>query len=439
MPTIFRVGRFLLQSVSSRWGIRPWNFARRNRKADCAVSAEIYETRILLAAFPLAGRWATTSTNGSGLVQGQPTTLTWSLPANGVLTDNNPFSGLANSNAPNRLLTFLDTNWGTGSGGTDLTQRPWFKYFNESLETFESLSGLTYNYMAADDGAPFRQFNIGVVGIRADIRISGRSIDGQEGPNTGAANDFPVNGGDMIIDTDNVNFSTSNANDSRYFRNVLMHEFGHGVGLDHVLATDSDFLMEAAPAVDHFYGPQLADILGLHRHYGDAREKSGGDVFSTAFNFGAISGGNSVQIGTLGDSKVVTASQTDFVSIDDEADIDFYKFTVGAAGAVSLTLTPRGTTFKQGSFNTNIESDFNAKSQSDLSLALLDSDGTTVLQSRNSTGIGVAESIQNFQLSRPGTYFVRVTGATADKTQLYDTLIFSPRQLGPFFWHGPEA
>ncbi|MFO1001570.1 MAG: SdrD B-like domain-containing protein [Planctomycetaceae bacterium] len=392
-----------------------------NSAKDIAGSTEVPELRILLAAYPLAARWATTSTDGSGLVQGQPTTLRWSLPANGVATDDNP--GDPNPGAPNNLLTFLDAQWGAGDGGTDLTQRPWFKYFNESLERFESLSGLTYSYLAADDGAPITTSNIGVAGVRGDIRIAGRSIDGDVGANIGAFNSFPGLGGDMTIDTDNVSYRAFTENDHRLFRNVLMHEFGHGIGLDHVRSTDSDFLMEASPAVFDIEGPQLADILGMQRLYGDATEKQGGDVFSSAFDFGTIGGGSSAEIGQLGDSKVVTMSQTDFVSIDDETDVDFYRFTVNAAGPVSLSVTPRGATFLQGGDgfggNNYAETSFNAKAQNDLALTLLDSDGTTILASQNTTGAGGIESIQNFMVSRPGTYYVRVSGSTANRTQLY--------------------
>ena len=408
--------------------VRIGNSSSRKRRMDKSpwnnsiVGAELLECRTLLSGYYLFPRWTATATNGAGLQQGDLTTLTWSLPADGTVTHSQGVLGVPG--APNNLIDFMDTHWGQGPGGSDLTLRPWFGYFSESLNRIGSISGVTFEYEPSDDGvAIIRRNNNGALGIRGDIRIAGRTIDG-EGPNIAAVCDIPFLGGDMLIDTANIEFLTDSRDSYRPFRNVLMHEFMHGAGLDHVMSSGSEFLMEPSAALWDIDGPQLSEILGIQRHYGDALEKSGGNTFDSAFDFGTIMGGNSVQIGTHGDSTVVTHQQTDFVSIDDETDPDFYKFTVGAATSVSLTLTPRGTTFQQGAEperagDTVIESAFNSKRQSDLTLTLLGRDGTTVLQSQNSGGLGVTESIQSFQLTRPGTYYVRVNGTTVDKVQLY--------------------
>ena len=368
-------------------------------------------------------RWSSTTTNGGGLTQGTPTTLTWSLPADGVLTDAG--GGAITPGAANNLRAFMDTNFGAGGGGADLTQRPWFPIFQQSLDRLGATSGLTYVYLAADDGTQMNG-NPGIANVRADVRIMGKNVDGSAGSNILAYNYFP-NFGDMIIDTSNTAFFAQPGNNFRAMRNVLMHEFGHGVGIDHVIADDSNALME--PFIDtSFDGVQLDDILALQRLYGDAKEKLnsgvGGNTFGTAIDLGTIAPGSAASVGTLGDATVVAGNATDFVSIDDEADIDFYKFTVNAAGAVSLTLTPRGTTYTQAAQPdegqpANPQVAFNAKSQSDLTLTLFDTNGTTVLQTANLTGLGANEVITSFNLSNPGTYFARVTGATTNKVQLY--------------------
>ena len=131
-----------------------------------------------------------------------------------------------------------------------------------------------------------------------------------------------------------------------------------------------------------------------------------------------MSPGQSASIGTLGDATLVTLPQADFVSIDDETDVDFYKFDVTAIGTFSITLTPRGKTYDTSVTSTQ-QGSFNSKNQNDLTLTLLGADGTTVLQTRNVGGLGVAETISDFAVSAPGTYFVKVSGATADKVQLY--------------------
>ena len=106
----------------------------------------------------------------------------------------------------------------------------------------------------------------------SDMRIGGHSIDGQSGSNTLAYNYFP-NAGDMVIDTDNVSFYSNRTGDHIRLRNVIMHEVGHGLGISHLVSNDSRFLME--PFIDvSFDGPQFAEILAVHRMYGDNNEEN---------------------------------------------------------------------------------------------------------------------------------------------------------------------
>jgi len=417
---------------------------RRNRSAAKMNQTEVCETRTLLAAamtslttgpqdpldlnvasevsspskiskFIIDSRWTQTATNGSGLTQGDPTILTWSLPANGVTTDD-----YKNPNAANDLLTFMDNTFGAGVG-SDLTQRPWFHIFNDSLGRLQSLGGLTYNFVTDDDGVPMRFNNIGILGQRADVRIMGKNVDGSLGQNILAYNAYP-NDGDMTIDTSNGDYFGNPNIDFRAFRNTLMHEFMHGLGIDHIESSDSVFLIEPF-ASDISDGPQLDDILAIQRSYGDALEKLGGNTFSTAIDLGTITVAT-VSRGTLGDMTLVDPTETDFVSIDDETDKDFYKFSVEAAGSVTITLSPRGTTYMVGPQNVPggpmvPQSSFNSKNQSDLTVKLLGEDGVTVLETRNAGGLGVNEVIQDFMVNSPGTYYIQVTGATTDKIQLY--------------------
>jgi Ca2+-binding RTX toxin-like protein len=419
--------------------------SQRLRSAGKLTQTEVCETRTLLAAamtslttgtpdpldlslasdapgpskispFIIDSRWTQTATNGGGLTQGDPTTLTWSLPANGVITDD-----YKNPNAPNNLLTFMDNTFGAGVG-SDLTQRPWFHIFNDALGRLQSLGGLTYNFVTYDDGVAMQFNNIGILGQRADVRIMGKNVDGSLGQNILAYNSYP-NDGDMIIDTSNGDYFDNPNNDFRAFRNTLMHEFMHGLGIDHVESSDSDFLIEPF-ASDLSDGPQLDDILAIQRSYGDALEKLGGNTFSTAIDLGTIASLSSVSRGTHGDSTVVDRTETDFVSIDDETDKDFYKFSVQAAGEVSITLSPRGTTYSVGPQNIPgdpvvPQTSFNSKNQSDLTVTLLGEDGVTVLQTQNAGGLGVNEVIEDFMVISPGTYYIQVTGATTDKIQLY--------------------
>ena len=110
-----------------------------------------------------------------------------------------------------------------------------------------------------------------------------------------------------------------------------MHEAMHGIGIEHVDSSSSGFL-ESEPVVStSFDGPQLDDLLAIQRHYGDFREKNGGnDTFDVVTSLGTVTTSQSRQLGTLGGSTVISSSHTDFLSIDDNSDIDFFSLTIGS-------------------------------------------------------------------------------------------------------------
>lgn len=288
-----------------------------------------------------------------------------------------------------------------------------------TFDRLGAVSGITYVYEPHDDGVPFTgsgTINAGILGVRGDIRLAGHFIDGVSLPGVLGYADFP-NNGDMVLDTGNDGWFHDSTNNSLDFRSLLMHEGGHALGLPHVESSDGAFLME--PYLPFaFDGPQLDDIIELQRRYGDPLEKNGGnDAVAKATSLGPIAPGESVSRGTLGDSLVVGVNEIDFVSIDDEADLDFYQFTVTAGTTVDITLNARGVSYHRGPQN-EPEYQFNPKTQSDLALQLLASDGTTVLQYSNKGGLGGTETIST-TLSVAGTYYVRVSGKTEDRLQLY--------------------
>ncbi|HEY6563470.1 MAG TPA: matrixin family metalloprotease, partial [Pirellulaceae bacterium] len=308
-------------------------------------------------AFQLGQRWTDTATNPFTNIQGTPMTVTWGFAPDGTITDG---GGASN------LIAFLDNIIGAGPGGSDLTQRPWFPAFDTSMNRWGQLSGMTYNYEPNDDAVPQTAGNIGILGVRGDVRIAGRNIDGAG--NVLAFNNFP-NFGDMVIDTGDTAFYSNTANNRRNLRNVIMHEHGHGMGLFHVESTTSGFLME--PFIQSaFDGPQLDDLMGAQRHYGDMFERSNGglgnDTFLNATSLGAIPQGSSVIRGTHGATgTVVLQAETDFVSIDDNSDLDFFSFSIAAPSMVNLTLTPVGATYMQGPQG-GAQASFNASQQSNL-------------------------------------------------------------------------
>lgn len=345
-------------------------------------------------------RW-TNPTGGLSANSGDPSTVSWSIVPDGTI-DNSEGGSVATN-----LVAFMDNIYGGGAGA--ISERPWFGIFERAYDSWSEVSGLTFVYEANDDGANIGGSNRGVSGVRGDVRIGGRPIDGNFGvlafnyfPNSGGNSGFD---GDMIIDTNDVfyfNSSDGPSGENRGLSNVLMHEAGHGIGLDHVIPTDQTKLME--PFISLAYlGPQHDDILGAQQLYGDNFEND--DVQGSASDIGELANG---------------LTQVTGISIDKNADDDWFQFSVASAGEVSLLLTPVGEQYQVGPQG-GTAGPVNTLINLDLSFELRAADGS-VLAQVNGTGAGAAESLDDFALPAAGTYFIKIagTGAAAADPQLYD-------------------
>lgn len=362
-------------------------------------------------AYELASRWSRTATNGSGLTQGTPTTLTWGFVADGVNIQGTQEDELA---SPSTLLTFLDNRFGSSA--------TWFPLFEQSYNRWGEISGLTFVHEPKNSTAAMfdgSRSPSGLLGAVPDMRVGGHSIDGSSGSNILAYNGYPGSGsgGDMVIDTDNGSFFGNSSNNYRALRNTLMHEIGHGIGIAHVESSDSAFLLE--PSINtSFDGPQLDDILAAQRYYGDAWEKNGGnDTAAKAFHLGTLTSGTPLAIGTAANNTIVAATDIDFVSIDDDSDHDYWSFTIDIPSRVGITLTPRGPTYSEGPQG-GTQGLFNTSAQSDLMLRLYNGAGSNLLATANNTGLAGVESLVDLALVAAGTYAVRVSGS-ANAAQFY--------------------
>jgi hypothetical protein len=341
-----------------------------------------------------ANRWTRTATNGSGLTQGHPSTLSWSVVPDG--TSIGGFSG--EPAAPSDLRSRLDGLY--GSMGT------WLPMVQQVFDRWEAVSGIDFVYEPTDDGASLSNTNGGVLGRRGDIRIGGHRIDGDG--NVLAYNFFP-NMGDMVIDTADSFFSSLASNSLR-LRNVLSHELGHGLGLPHSLPVVGAKLME--PYINlSFDGPQHDDILRINRGYGDRLESN--DTVASAFGLGVVT-----------DPPIIVPD----VSIDDDSDVDYYSFSVNTGAMVDFTLEPVGSVYTVG-LEGGSNASFDSRAQSDLSLMVLAANGVTIVQSAYSKGLGGSETIVDLNLTA-GQYFVRIAGVQ-DAAQLYQlTLDADPIAAG---------
>ena len=361
---------------------------------------------------PASPRWTRTATNGSGLQQGDPTTLTWSFIADGISIPG-AFTGEVTSDS--NFIAFLNGIYGS--------QANWFPVFESIFDRWSELGGINYVYEPNDDGAEFGTYaSAGILGTRGDIRIGGHTIDGDGNPSTLGYN-FSPDFGELVIDTADSFFNNTDNNSIR-LRNTLAHETGHGLGFEHVASNNSKALLESRIDVS-FDGPQLDDILALHRQYGDAYESPNGlatesnDSTDSAYDLGLVTPATSLAIGTdaSDDTTIIESSQKDFISIDDDSDQDFFRFSIESPTTISIILDPRGATYNESALG-GTQTSLNTKALSDLSLAILDSNGNELAQAHN-FGSGFSESINNLVLTSIDDYYIRVSGAN-DNVQLYE-------------------
>jgi len=368
--------RELVATYARAFGVAP----PARGSAGLSVAASQYQD---------GSRWTWTASNGSGLAQGDPTTLTWS-----VVPDGTPISGaIGEPAAPSNLRAFLN-----GIYGSEATWRP---IFQQVFDRWSELTGVSYVFQPTDDGVAL--FNSqGVLGVRGDVRIGGHAIDGNYG--VLAYNYYP-NVGDMVLDTAD-SFFTNTASNSLRLRNTLAHEHGHGLGLPHNCPINQSKLMEPMLTLG-FDGPQHDDVLGANRAYGDDLEHN--DATSNASDLGALSNGT------------VTLSG---LSADDNGDTDYFLFSVGPSKKATVSVTPIGASYLQGPQNSNgscsAGTAYDSRLQSDLGVQVLDVDGQTVLGTASAQPLGEAETLANVALpSGAGTYFVRVLPGAANAAQLY--------------------
>lgn len=337
--------------------------------------------------FSDGSRWSSTATQGSGLHQGDPTILTWS-----IVPDGTPIPGYnGEPAADSELIAHFNSIYGT--------QAAWLAVFQQVFDRWQELTGITYVYEPNDDGATLGGAG-GVVGVRGDVRIGGHPIDGNSGI---LAYNFYPNTSDMVIDTPDSFFNNTGSNSIR-LRNVLAHEHGHGLGLAHVCPVNHTKLMEPYVSTA-FDGPQHDDILAANRGYGDRFEHDD-------------------SVGAAAAPGILPTTLTN-LSIDDNDDVDVLALTVGSGMALDLSLRPVGATYLSGPQNSNGScssgTNFNSSTIQDLAVEVLDPNGFSVLASADATGAGGEETLSNVALSSgAGTYYVRVSGGSTNAAQLYD-------------------
>ena len=370
------------------------------------------------------GRWTATATDPVAAPVGFPTTLTWS-----IVDDGTPLSIGGTSN----FVSFFDGLFNISDGGATASERPWFPLVKQSFDRWTELSALTFVYEPADDGATHGS-TAGALGVRGDVRLAGKFLDGIGGTNAQAG--F-IPQADLTVDTGDPSYFGNSTNSYRALRNTLMHEIGHSFGLGHVDSNSAAFLMEGF-SNNSFEGPQLDDVRAVQALYGDKYERlsgtGGNGSIGEASPLSVINSGTSLTIGAqAATGTLVLSTETDFASIANQNDVDFYSFTLTEAAIVDLTLTPLGASYNErigGSSSAYVTTNAAQLSNLDLALYAVVEGLPTLLGSSNSQPLGVAESLMGVELTSPGEYFVRIAGSSA-ATQLYQLEIGVKAVIGP--------
>lgn len=267
--------------------------------------------------------WTSTATDGA-VAQGEALTLTYSFLPDGVSINIAGYTpGQSN------LIATMNASFPGGFAAFKTKVAAAFARYSQ-------LTNISYAEVT-DDGAAFPTA-AGALGVRGDVRIGMISLDGGGGGgDVLAVNFFPQFGGDMVLDSTNAATFVTPTGDYRALRNVLMHEHGHGVGLNHVEPADGTKLMEPLLSTG-FDGPQEDDVRGLTRLYGDRVEPN------EAYGSEHFMGG---PLNTVASAGVQLLTLTD-VALERTTSKDFYGFTAFAGAPIAIRVTPVGTTYSAG-------------------------------------------------------------------------------------------
>lgn len=374
--------------------------ARIGRFAVCFApgTPEAYARQVAAKAVagpPLAhqafepGRWRFTATDGGPHAQGDPITLTWSIVPDGTFIS----GSMGEPSTGSDLVAYLDGIYGNST--------VWGPLLQQVFDRWGELTGVRYVFHGPDDRRALGTAP-GVNGVRADIRLGGHVVDGPFG--VLAYNGFPDDG-DMVIDTGGTLFQQSLGSNSRLLRNVVAHEHGHGLALNHVCPRSGTKLMEPNASTG-FDGPQHDDILGAQRLYGDTHEPNDTSVAAT-------------DLGAFGPARFFVRN----VSIDDDTDVDWYRFTAAGGLSVDVHLRPVGRQYDSGPEGVNgcgEKTRIDTSVLVDLRVELLAEDGT-VLATADGAAAGGTESIRDVLLSADtGNYHVHVRGSGENDAQIYE-------------------
>ncbi|MEP0845697.1 MAG: choice-of-anchor D domain-containing protein [Phycisphaerae bacterium] len=312
---------------------------------DDVVRVEATGAAQVSARFTIGGtRWTTTATEGA-VEEGQRLTITYSFVPDGLALP----GALGEPASPSDLFANLDGNFPGGRAA-------WKDNFRRAFQRWGEIINITY-VEVPDDGAAWGQPGLLASGAavgRGDVRIAMHAIDNA----VLAYNYYPAFGGDLVLDSQDVDDFTDPSGDFRFLRNVLMHEHGHGLGLAHSIPADGTKLMQPS-ATTAFDGPQEDDQRAAQHLYGDPDERN--DSLATASFVGG-------PLRTPAESGTIAFTRNG-IALERHGAADFYAFTAFASTPIAVRVDPLGTTYQAGSEN-GAPATINARAARDLGVRL---------------------------------------------------------------------
>jgi hypothetical protein len=302
------------------------------------------------------------------------------------------------------------------------------EWIRQGLASWKRVAGVELTEVA-DNGIAMDRSIARRTGV-GDIRIGGVQLIQTDGGSnlagTLAYNAYPDQGGDMMIDT--AEFIASrfldSSNNYRYFRNVIAHEHGHGLGFIHQVPCDATKLME--PLIQTGFDVlQIDDRRGAGFGYGD--RFSGNSTAALAADLGTL------RIPAQPVRLERDLSMARLNGPAPSAAIEWFKFRLDSTQSVSILMVPTGGTYTTGEQVGNgcggTTASINATSAIDLDMELRGANGVGVLGS-STNNAGVSEFI--VQTLAPGEYTVRISSFLPDPgtaVQLYNLQVGITSQL----------
>ena len=202
-----------------------------------------------------------------------------------------------------------------------------------------------------------------------------------------------------------------------------MHELGHAFGLNHV-ESSTDAHLDGASISTSASTDRSSTTSAASRACTATRSRNPTAALGNGTPARATSLGSLATGGTLADRfrrgrrPVGESTETDFVSIANASDADFFSFTVAAPAMLDATLTPLGGIFNQGLEGASEVVVRRQRPQRSRPVALRSERHDAARHRRRLAGAGGLESLNGIDLTDAGQYFARVTGA-ANNLQLY--------------------